>query len=65
MKWYIATAQRDFARYGFVSCPLTEEQLARLYRLNVKLDQVYGIGCDVNAGVDFDRAVEVNCASSV
>jgi hypothetical protein len=60
VKWYIATAQREFATYGFVGCPLTEEQLAHLYKLNIKLDKVYGIGCDVNAGVSFDRAVEVS-----
>lgn len=60
MKWYIATAQREFAKFGFVGCPLTEEQLADLYRRNVSLDHVYGIGCDVNAGVDFEVAVKCN-----
>lgn len=57
MKWYIATAQRDFAKYGFIGCPLTEDQLAHLYKLNIKLDQVYGIGCDVNAGIPFEEAL--------
>ncbi len=58
MKWYIATAQREFATYGFVGCPLTEDQLKHLYKLNVKLDRIYGIGCDVNAGIPFEEALE-------
>ena len=58
MKWYIATAQREFATYGFVGCPLTEDQLQHLYKLNVKLDRIYGIGCDVNAGIPFEEALE-------
>ena len=53
MKWYAATLQRDFARYGFISCPLSDEQITRLYRSNIKLEQAYGIGCDVAAGFDF------------
>ena len=58
MKWYIATAQREFATYGFVGCPLTEDQLKHLYKLNVKLDRIYGIGCDVNSGIPFEEALE-------
>ena len=58
MKWYIATALREFATYGFVGCPLTEDQLKHLYKLNVKLDRIYGIGCDVNAGIPFEEALE-------
>ena len=60
MKWYIATAKREFASVGFISCPLTDEQLTYLYQQNVKLEDVYGIGCDVNSGFDFDFAVEAN-----
>jgi hypothetical protein len=57
MKWYIATIMRDFAFYGFTTCPLTDEQLTALYRANIKVDQAYGIGCDVGAGFSFDEAV--------
>ena len=57
MKWYISTAKRDFARYGFIAPPLTDEQLAALYRKNIKLDHVYGIGCDVNAGFTLEEAI--------
>ena len=60
MKWYIATLKKDFAYYGFIECPLTDEELAHLYRENIHLDIAYGIGCDVAAGFDFDFAVEAN-----
>lgn len=60
MKWYITTAQRDFAKHGFIGCPLTEGQLTHLYKLNIKLDLVYGIGCDVAAGFSFEEALEAS-----
>ena len=60
MKWYITSAKREFASVGFIGCPLTDEQLVSLYKRNVKLEEVYGIGCDVAAGFDFDFAVEAN-----
>jgi hypothetical protein len=60
MKWYIATLKRDFARYGFVSTPLTDAQLTALYKQNIKLDQAYGIGCDVAAGFSFEEAVSAD-----
>ena len=49
--------QAYMAKYGFVSCPLTHEQF------NIAVErgaEVYGVGCDVNAGVDFNVAVKVN-----
>ncbi len=58
MKWYIATAQRTFAKYGFIGCPLTVDQLTTLYKRNIKLDVVYGVGCDVNCGHTFNQALE-------
>ena len=58
MKWYIATAQLTFAKYGFIGCPLTDAQLTALYKLNVKLDDAYGVGCDVRCGHTFNQALE-------
>ena len=49
--------RNELLRYGFSPCPLTDEQLADLERRNVNPDFIYGIGCDVNAGVDFEVAV--------
>lgn len=57
MKWYIAQAKRDFARFGFTETPLTDEQLTTLYRNNIKLDDAYGIGCDVAAGYGFAESI--------
>ena len=55
MKLYIETLKRDFAKYGFVVCPLTDEEITTLYNNNVKLDEAYGIGCDVHAGFPFSQ----------
>lgn len=60
MKWYIATLRKDFAKYGFTACPLTEPQLVTLYKRNVKLEEAYMVGCDVNSGFTFDAALEAN-----
>ena len=60
MKWYIATLKREFAKYGFVDCPLTDEQLTTLYKLSIKLEEAYMIGCDVYCGFPFDTALEAN-----
>ena len=60
MKWYIATLKRKFAKYGFIDCPLTDEQLTTLYKHNVKLEEAYMTGCDVHCGFSFTEALEVN-----
>mgnify|MGYP007047770180 CR=1 FL=1 len=57
MKWFTATLQRDFARHGFITCPLTKGQIATLYKHNVKLEEAYGVGCDVHCGFSFDEAL--------
>lgn len=48
------------AKYGFVNCPLTEDQYREAHELGATGDDMYGIGCDVNAGVDFYVAVKLN-----
>lgn len=60
MKWYIATLKREFAKYGFIGCPLTDEQLTTLYKHSFKLEEAYMIGCDVLCGCPFDEALEAN-----
>jgi hypothetical protein len=57
MKRFTATLQREFARYGFTTCPLTKGQIATLYKNNVKLEEAYGVGCDVHCGFSFDEAL--------
>ena len=58
MKWYISTLKRDFAQHGFIDCPLTEDQMTQLYKRNIKLDQAYGVGCDVACGYTFQESLE-------
>lgn len=58
MKWYIEAMKREFAKYGFTDCPLSDEQLTMLYKLNVKLEEAYMIGCDVHCGFPFTEALE-------
>ena len=62
MKWYITTLQRQFAKYGFIGCPLTRQQLVTLYKHSIQLDEAYIIGCDVNSGFPFDFAFEATLA---
>jgi hypothetical protein len=47
------------AKYGFVGCPLTEEELSEAFARGISVEEVYSIACDVNAGIPFERAVEV------
>jgi len=60
MKWYLAQAKRDFARFGFLTSPFTDEELMWLYKRNIKLDEAYNIGCDIVAGFGFHEAVSAN-----
>ena len=45
--------KRDFAFYGFVSCPLTDDEIAQLYAAGLTFKDAYSVGCDVAAGHDF------------
>lgn len=49
--------RNEFLRYGFSPCPLSDDQFVELERRGISPEFIYGIGCDVNAGVDFEVAV--------
>lgn len=49
--------KQEFARAGFTSCPLTDEEITRC--IEAKAD-VYGVGCDTFAGWSFEKALEAN-----
>ena len=51
---YIAAAKRAFARYGFTSCPLSDNQLRQCRAAGV---DAYSVGCDVAAGFTFREAM--------
>lgn len=65
MKWYIATLKKDFAKFGFIECPLTDEEIAHLYRENIHIDIAYGIGCDVAAGFEFFEAIAASAKHAI
>lgn len=53
--------QKYMAKYGFIKCPLNAREywIAR-DTFNATIDQLYGIACDVNAGVKFTAALVAN-----
>jgi hypothetical protein len=55
-----ADFQRYVANYGFPTCPLTEEQFNAARSIGATDGEMYGIACDVNAGVDFHVAGLLN-----
>ena len=56
----IRTMQHTFAYYGFIECPLSDSELEFLLRNGFTEDQIYSIGCDVEAGVDFNHAMSAS-----
>jgi len=57
---YTKTLQQWFAHYGFPDCPLTDQELAYLWRHDFGVEQAYSIGCDVSSGFAFN-----DCAADV
>ena len=54
-----AEFQAYMARYGFPQCPLSEDQFKHA-QATLGDDALFGVACDVNAGVDFATALKVN-----
>lgn len=48
------------ARYGFTSCPVSKYEYEACQLLGLTQDQIYGVACDVNAGLTFQRALACN-----
>jgi len=53
-----AEIQQEFARYGFVDCPLTDRQIKVLQEMGFSLTDAYDVGCDVQCGFLFNEALE-------
>ena len=51
----IESIQRYFAFYGFIECPLDEEQIKVLLDLKLTKNQIYEIGCDYYCGYSNER----------
>lgn len=51
--------QTYMAGFGFISCPLSAEEFKEA-SATLHPDDLFGLGCDVNAGVSFEVAMLVN-----
>lgn len=60
LKTYIAAVVREFSFYGFAKPPLSLSQIRECFNAPVSVDVAYSIGCDVNAGFDFQDALTAN-----
>jgi len=56
---YKVTLYREFAKYGFVACPLLLDEIRTLWARGISVEDGYGVGCDVEAGLSFGEAFEV------
>ena len=57
---YSESLKYDLARYGFIDCPLTAQEVECCYLLAINLDIAYNIACDVNAGFTFLESYSIN-----
>lgn len=55
-----AEFQTYMAKYGFVACPITESQYNICIRDGLDINDIYGVACDVNAGLRFSKALAIN-----
>lgn len=56
---FIAAVKEEAARYGFVHFPLTDAELEIAYNEGLEVSEMYGIVCDVNAGLSFAEAFSI------
>lgn len=56
---FIAAVKEEAARYGFVNFPLTDEELEFAYNEGMEVSEMYGVVCDVNAGLSFEEALGI------
>jgi len=61
---YRNTVQKLFAKYGFIECPLLDDQIGNLHQMGASIDQAYEIGCDISNGVEDDTAFDRNLNES-
>ena len=57
---YRNTVQELFAKYGFIECPLLDDEIGNLHQMGASIDQAYEIGCDIANGVEADTAFDRN-----
>lgn len=52
--------QAYMANYGFIVCPMTREEYGEAFALGARQTHMFGIACDMNAGLDLQSAVKIN-----
>lgn len=61
MLHFFDTCKVEFAKYGFIECPLTDDELYILSTIDgVEVGTVFDTGSDVACGFDFDYAIQIN-----
>lgn len=61
MLHFLDTCKTEFAKYGHIECPLTDDEILDLYAIDgIDIELVFNIGDDVACGYDFDYAVQTN-----
>lgn len=53
---FIAAVKAEAARYGLVNFPLTDDELEAAYNDGLGVGEMYGVVCDVSAGLSFEKA---------
>ena len=53
---FIVAVKAEAARYGFVNFPLTDDELEVAYNDGLGVGEMYGVVCDVSAGLTFEKA---------
>ena len=48
----------EFAKYGFIACPLSPRMIQHCIHAGFTIDQIYSIGCDVYAGWSFRESID-------
>lgn len=66
MLHFLDTCKTEFARFGHIECPLTDDEILDLYAVDgIDVELVFNIGDDVSCGYDFDYAVKANLDPSL
>ena len=55
---YCQSIDTTLGFYGFISNPLTNENLWRLFVNNISKEDAYSIACDVYCGIQFSEVLE-------
>lgn len=56
---YSAAHRFEMSTFGFTQSPLNDLEILCLWKRSVPLASAYSIACDVNAGIRFSFALEI------